>query len=793
MESFYRRNGIRVFAIFLLLTPLVVIGANRALQNNSNRIEDWLPESFEETQRLLWFAEHFVSDDLLMISWDGCTLDDPRLPKFAEALRQPVAVEEGGNVSLWRQVITGPEALERLRQPPLEMSLTDARERLHGWLLGPDQATSGLIATVTVDGWELRHTLVGHIRACTEGIPDLPPDAIRVAGPVLDSAEIDRASNEGLVPLSLLSFAVCFLLMYLLFRSLLIASMIFLNAIFCQQLSLALVYLTGTQMDSVLMMVPIVVYVLAVSAGVHIANYYRDAVAQTGSFLGAPMQAVRDAFSPCLLASTTTAIGLASLLISFLTPVRKFGTFASISVVLTTVVLFTLLPSQLEKFTPRRAARRWRPENASPHPFWDGLLSIIQRLRYPVIAVALGITALGVYGVVQLRASVQIKDMFYADSKLLKDYDWLETHIGPLVPIEIVLRLPKQPDGANNPSMLLRMQLIERVHQAAGSVPGMGAVVSAWNFCPPMEGLYGGGARQITRRSVFNKRLDQSRSSYVDLALLRETPEEELWRVSGRSYAGLGLDYQQIMSNLRQQVDPILQRADQQGFPGVTAVYCGAVPLVQMAQDQMLSDLTSSFLVAFAFIGSVMILLMLFMELPALKQSTSPATTTRIVLRCIPAGACAMLPNILPCVIVLGGMGLARFPIEIGSMMTASVALGIAVDDTLHFITWFRRGLSRGLSRREAVASAYHRCGAAMIQTSLICGIGLLAFGLSPFVPMAKFSCVMFAMLISALLADLVFLPAILLSPLGRLFESINQPESERVSRQLQASCHATE
>ncbi|MEX0820116.1 MAG: hypothetical protein WD070_11010, partial [Pirellulaceae bacterium] len=60
--SFYYRHRIRVFACFLLLTPLVIYGAQRAMQDNSNRIEDWLPASFEETQRLQWFSKHFVSD-----------------------------------------------------------------------------------------------------------------------------------------------------------------------------------------------------------------------------------------------------------------------------------------------------------------------------------------------------------------------------------------------------------------------------------------------------------------------------------------------------------------------------------------------------------------------------------------------------------------------------------------------------------------------------------------------------------------------------------------------------------
>lgn len=142
------------------------------------------------------------------------------------------------------------------------------------------------------------------------------------------------------------------------------------------------------------------------------------------------------------------------------------------------------------------------------------------------------------------------------------------------------------------------------------------------------------------------------------------------------------------------------------------------------------------------------------------------------------AGVLAMVPNLLPCVLVLGTMGLAGMQVEIGSMMTASVALGIAVDDTLHFLTWFRRGQFMSLTRHEAVAFAYQKCAAAMTQTSLICGLGLLVYSLSPFVPIARFSWVMSAMLMSALVADLLVLPAILLSPLGRVFQLPRQRQT---------------
>lgn len=102
--------------------------------------------------------------------------------------------------------------------------------------------------------------------------------------------------------------------------------------------------------------------------------------------------------------------------------------------------------------------------------------------------------------------------------------------------------------------------------------------------------------------------------------------------------------------------------------------------------------------------------------------------------------------------------------------MTASAALGIAVDDTLHFITWFRRGLGRGMARDQAVRFAYGRCGRAMFQTSMICGLGLLLFALSGFIPVRRFALMMFALLTLALAGDLVVLPALLVGPLGRVF-----------------------
>ena len=140
-----------------------------------------------------------------------------------------------------------------------------------------------------------------------------------------------------------------------------------------------------------------------------------------------------------------------------------------------------------------------------------------------------------------------------------------------------------------------------------------------------------------------------------------------------------------------------------------------------------------------------------------------------LVLRSVRAGLLAMIPNIFPTAVILGLMGWLRAPIDIGSVMTASIALGIAVVDTMHLLSWFRREVSAGQPPHSAVRRALRHCAPAMVQTSMICGIGMLVFVFSSFMPASRFSWMVFILLMTALLGDLLILPALLAGPLGRL------------------------
>jgi predicted RND superfamily exporter protein len=266
---------------------------------------------------------------------------------------------------------------------------------------------------------------------------------------------------------------------------------------------------------------------------------------------------------------------------------------------------------------------------------------------------------------------------------------------------------------------------------------------------------------------VTNSRLERSYDKLLDSGYLRTDPKDgsELWRISVRVAAFQDVDYGRFASELRGAVEPVV--AKHNGAHGarlsqlahnhnaaparhsrLSAVYTGVVPIVYKAQRALLDSLIESTFWSFITITPLLML----------------------VARGVRAGAVAMLPNVLPVLVVFGGMGWLGLPVDIGSMMSASIALGVAVDDTIHYLTWFREELHRTGDRRGAILFAYRRCATPTLQAALINGLGLSVFAFSTFTPTKQFGFLMLTILLAGAVAELILLPALLAGPLGSAF-----------------------
>jgi hypothetical protein len=204
--------------------------------------------------------------------------------------------------------------------------------------------------------------------------------------------------------------------------------------------------------------------------------------------------------------------------------------------------------------------------------------------------------------------------------------------------------------------------------------------------------------------------------------------------------------------------------ADDGGPRPIRAVFTGMAPVVERTQRELLASLRHGVGWAVGLAAAVVVLA--FMS--------------------VPAGLLAMVPSLLTVGATFGAMGWLGMKVDLGLAMTAGAALGVALEGTIHFTHWFRNGQKRGLGRDEAVMWAYDHCGAAIVDTAIVAGLGLLVLTLSAFMPVRQFGYFMTAMLPVALAGNLLLLPAMLASPLGWLFapaatrrEKLNWPQVE--------------
>ena len=740
----YQSRALRwlILGSFLVLFAPVLYGAKQAWDLQGNRVEDWLPASFEETKRLLWFVDEFGSDELLMVSWPDCTLDDERLTQLSKRLIEPVLY--GGRAVCWyRHVWTGPDLLRTLQSEPLSLSQDEALKRMRGWLVGEDGRSTGAVAFVSADGCGNRHAAVEHLLQVAESLPGLDRDRIHIAGPTYNGVAIDNASKSSLLQFNLWSLLVCLAWMLIFLRSIKLAWYVFITAVFSQQLSMALMYASGQQMDSVLLMVGSLTFVLGIAGGVHLVNYYSDA-ARLGR-QDAVRFAVGAASRPLLMASATTALATVSLTVSQITPIRNFGMYAAVSVLAGTVVLLVVLPTAIAQWPPKTRSRfsggasKWLLKLN-----WSTLPRRLLQARWGLLLLAVALSVLGAAGVLRIRTSTRLLDLFDPTAKVIQDCTWLEENIGDLVPLEIVLRFPttKEQDIDDKTAadrFAARMRFVEDVRALADATSGVGATISVALFAPPPPDLTKGGIRAGIERRIQARRFYADRDRLQTTGFYRVKPDEELWRISLRTSMRRDVDYGRLLRDLRSRLEPAL--SDVPDGPPPTMVLCGGVPLVHEAQRWLLHDLVVSFCLALVMIAAVMV----------------------VLLKSLPIGLLAMIPTVLPTLAVFGTMGWLGLNVELGSMLTASTALGVAVDDALHYITWFRRGLREGRNVVASTKFGYERRGAAMVQTSLICSLGLVVFALSPFTPIARFAWLMFTLLLLAMLCDLLILPLVLM------------------------------
>lgn len=756
-----RRYRLRWYLGLVVLICLAIpstIHSAAAIATMRNVPDQWLPPTLPLKQDFEEFFERFGLFDVMFISWPDAELgasdvrevtmllrelseedSDDSLDRFDQAAvpesvrlfwQQSLEICDGQRPFRW--VRSGTEVRDSLTRMPLNASVESADRRLRGTFVGPDGKQTCVFVAFTAASGVHQRTLMPLMRQAIGDLIHRPSeDVVFVGGPV-DGAAVDGEAIKSIqkytVPSSIIAAVLCWICL----RSIPLTFTILSIATIGQGMVLAAVYFIGSPMNAILIVLPPLVFVLTVSSGIHLSNYYFDFVRDPGtSAVAAAERAMRIGVPPCLAAAMTTVVGLASLSIVRLQPVRMFGVIGSVGVLLTLGLLILMLPGAM-LFAKRVVAER---KIASPnlnrvHP---------ARWLHPVAILSVFglLSCVAVLGLGRLTTSVSVPDMFFPDSELRQQYDWYEEHVGATMTAEILLSFATPDDeDASAGDGTAQLRKVLQVHAALNGLPEVGGILSAANFLPVPS--RSSGISATISRSAIQSQVTNEDSAIHTLGYVDQSKGERTWRTSLRLYQTGNHDFSATMKRIIQTAETALRESDQ--GPSARVTMTGQLVVVEGTQRLLLHDLFVSFLAAFGVIAALI----------------------AVYLRSVTGGILAMIPNLIPTLFLFGAMGWLRWPLDIGSVMTASVALGIAVDDSVHLLAQYRLARQTTSSGRTAAIIALQHCGWAMLQTTLVCSISLLVYGLSEFVPTRRFAFFMMGLLALAWIGVATLLPAIM-------------------------------
>ena len=601
-----------------------------------------------------------------------------------------------------------------------------------GQIVSPDGTAGALVVTLEDSSSEAAERAVDAVLAAIAPFEARGFSFALAGGPVefvVAGRELDRAAQR-LVPVIVLLVGA---IVWLAFRSAPLALLALASV------GVALLWAVGLQgwlgwpRTSFFQVLPPLLLTIGVCYGVHVVAAYAERLAAAGGRDDARGHALAaalgDVARPCLYTALTTAAGFASFYGSGLESLLRFGWIAAFGVMAALVATFTVLPAALVRLparwiSPLRAQAGWRA----------ALLRITRGpLLRPRLTLALTalLSLLAAAGLARLRVDASFEEIYGEENQVVR---WARAaaEVRSAETLEIALALP--PGMATSaPEALGTLARLEGI----AAEPGLGRPLS---ILAPMRELHRllhgdelvleGDASEPERFVSLQRML---RGEAPDLFALYVAPGALRLSLQGEKLPQDEL--RALVARVERDVAAALP-------PGFSAIVTGPLAVVSRMLDEIRDTQIGSF-------ASALVLIFVL---------------TALCLRSAALALLALVPTTLPVLLTLGAMGALGVPLDIGTAMVAAVVLGLGVDEALHLLAGYRRQRELGLGREAAIDAALREVGPALLTSAAALGAGFLVLVFVPWKSLASFGAVSALAIVASLLADLLLLPALLLT-----------------------------
>ncbi|MBF0589004.1 MAG: MMPL family transporter [Magnetococcales bacterium] len=482
---------------------------------------------------------------------------------------------------------------------------------------------------------------------------------------------------------------------------------------------------------------PTLMTVVGVADAVHIlSSFYREHARNGGNREHAISHAMGQNGLAILMTSITTAVGLASFAAADMAPMTQLGIAAPIGIGLAFLFTITLLPALIAIF-PMKVGKvvTAKPRVVDRLLIWIADVSCRRYRMVLGVSGVLFLVALG--GIMQLQLSHNALRWFPESSSVRGDVQAVDAAMGGTIPLEVVLDTG-EPHGLFDPELMRTLDRVEEsVHRHGDETVAIGRVnVLSTIIKESNRALHANQQQHYVvpdnRPLIAQEMLLFEMGGGDDLAKM-VSKENAMTRMT------IMLPFVDAMK-----LKPVVQeiRAEMKHlFPHMKTTLTGLGPMIVETMHDVLTTMVKSYAIALMGITALMLLLI---------------GRVRI-------GLFSMIPNLLPIIMVMGVMGWMGLPFDFSNMLAGSVAIGLVVDDTIHFFHTFRRNFEQMGEVQAAVRETLLTTGRALFITSAVLAAG---FAVAMFVDLrstANFGVITASAVLLALLADFFMAPALMM------------------------------
>ncbi len=604
-----------------------------------------------------------------------------------------------------------------------------------GNLISPDAKSTLLLVRTTqhFEDYDFDARVVKEIKKVLKENP--PPKGIsplHIAGwPVTDVA-MAKAMNRDMALFIPITAILMGLMLYWFLRAIPAVVVIMMTMGLSLLWTVGSLTLIGGALSPLTSILPPLIMALSLADGIHVCarllgvrkRFHKEF--PNASQRDLILQVIKELWWPCFLTSFTTAVGFASLALSDIPSIRHFGIAAAMGMMLEYCLTFLFLPHFLGWVEVAS-----RVAKVPLDSFIEGMGNLVLKVRYWVLFITAIFSIVSLIGCKYLRVDTNLLAYFRASSPVRKGASFVDKNLGGVDTLEISLKA-KEPNAFLNPHILNR---VEELESWLKKRPEITKIIDFNDFIKLMNQAFHSNEKEYYRIPKSKRLIAQYLLIYDGSEMNHFIDQDYQWmRVSARTPYHSTRILMPLIREIQNELDIIFKDT------GISAKVTGKTYLTQ----KMSVDIVNSQIESLA--SAMIIVLGLFF----------------FVLRSFWLGIIAIIPNILPIIGNLGLMGLVGIPINTATAIISAVAIGIAVDDTIHFTIHYSRFRQQGHSVFEAIAHTWTTKGLAAIATSvvLIGGFGILIF--SDFIPTAEFGFLCALIMFVALLADLFVLPALL-------------------------------